>query len=264
MSQLTPQELSAREQHLEERAHTGHSINAEFDKLPANQQMQIIRDVAAQRSNNPNFLPDLTISGGSGRQSSGWHLRSQTNTSERDGDQPPGNADKQLHDAERWHMSQHGDDKNNPNRWYACSATSLQMAMLHHHVPGCEPTEAQRKQLIADLHVSEHDGFHGGTPGMADYARRHGLKAEAHPTRDAQQDIKDLDVVLDQGKGAITNGGVPRPDGSTLKHFVYVSSKAGDKYVVNDPENDKPVLWSREQMMAFLQRNSHGFVAVSA
>lgn len=265
------QGLAEKEQYFEGQAKAGRSINHEFDNLPAGKQLEIIEDIRVKRTSNPSFLPDLAISGGSGEHSNGWHLRAirntseQSNLSEMTGTEKSVNKEDlecRLTEAARWHVSQHGDDAQNPHRWYGCSATSLHMALLHHGIQGVQQSEEQRKQLIASLHVSTHDGFHGGTQAMAQYARAHGLKAEAHLNSGAPNDIKALDLALCQGKGAITNGGVPRPDGSTLKHFVYVSSKVGADYVVGDPENDKPVIWTRDQMLRFLQRGSHGFVAV--
>ena len=265
---LTNHELNIREQRFEQRAQSGQSINQEFDLMPKDEQLQLVRDVRAKRNAEPDSLPDLTISGGSGRQSDGWHLHSRLNNSEDSRAFESGliNAIEaaKLKEAEGCQISQHGDNDISPARWFACSATSLHMAMLHHGVAGTERSEQQRQQLIRALHVSSFDGFHGGTQAMAEYARRYGLKAEAHVCRgNTQQELRELDATLNSRQGAITNGGVLRPDGSTLKHYVYVSARVGNRYIVCDPENDRPVLWSREQMQNFLQRGSHGFVAVS-
>jgi hypothetical protein len=273
MQSKTEQGLSEKEQYFERQAQAGQSINYEFDHLPSNQQLQIIEDIRTKRSNDPGFLPDLAISGGSGQRNSAWHLRATRNTS----DQPSPPAvmagkeeldnkqaiESRLKEAARWHMSQHGDDPKNPQRWYACSATSLHMALLHLKVQSYQQTEQQRKRLIEELNVSTRDGFHGGTPMMAKFAKNHGLNAEAHLNNNGvQNEIIALDAALIQHKGAITNGGVLRPDGSILKHYIYVSDKVGDCYVVGDPENDKPVVWTHDQMLNFLKRGSHGFVAV--
>jgi hypothetical protein len=173
-------------------------------------------------------------------------------------------AQQHLRAAARWHMSQRGDDPN-PSRWYACSATSMHMALIRNGVGGFGQNESQRLQLVSDLHLSRLDGFHGGIQGMASYARRYGLRADVHNSRGAENDLRDLDCVLTpENGGAIVNGGLARRDGSTLKHYIYVSTMVGDKYLVGDPQQENPVLWTRQQMLAFLSRNSYGFVGISS
>src|SRR5207253_2894756 len=66
-------------EHFQQQAHAGRSINCEFDHLPRDQQLQIIKEVRAVKSADPAALPDLTLSGGSGTRSNGWHLRSTNN-----------------------------------------------------------------------------------------------------------------------------------------------------------------------------------------